>query len=577
IKKMKSAGIKIILFVVWVSLSFFSMRYIGAQWEREGALTTGLLVGVSFVSKLHILYSIATVFASMAMATSVVVFLTTTFRRNKSSLQRVGFVASVIALAGFSVAFYWNRKQIAQDKLPAIYRYYDSTGRLLEPEKVKNLRDVNIILISIDTLNPKYLGVYGNERDTSPTIDSLANEGALFLKAFSHSPKTSPSHMSLFTSLYPSVHKIRNWNKIEGGYSLDHHLITLPEILSNVGYNTAAFTGGGNVQSSIGFGDGFEIYDNEDQLWENAFTWLDQNHQSKFFLFLHTFKVHSPYLPPAPYNNMFGPKYNGKIVDSEEGLWTHFKANYKDGAAFPGSHHLFWDRVDKDDPRDVERLVALYQGGIRFMSDRLIGTLMNRMKQYGLSKNTLIVFTSDHGEEFLEHGDFLHKELYDEHLQVPLIIKFPEREDLRGKIVEKQVSHVDLVPTILEYLSLPVPILAQGTSLFPTLEGTGLDLPVFGERIVISDVPDKKKAIRTLDWKYIWWPTKKKKELFHLVEDPGELRNVFEQFPEMTAQLHRQIEDWMQENQERGKKTQTTSNTLSKDTIEKLRALGYIK
>jgi arylsulfatase A-like enzyme len=574
---MKTASVKLLLFVAWAALAFFSMRYIGAQWEQEGALTTGLLVGISFVSKQNILYSIATVLASTVIATSVILFLTTTFRRNRTAFQRVGFVTSVVALAAISVAFYWNRKQIARDKLPAIYRYYDSTGRLLKAGQVKNLRDVNIILISIDTLNPKHLGVYGNERDTSPTIDSLANEGTLFLKAFSHSPKTSPSHMSLFTSLYPSVHKIRNWNKLEGGYSLDHHLITLPEILSNVGYNTAAFTGGGNVQSSIGFGNGFDVYDNEDQLWEDAFTWLDQNHRSKFFMFLHTFKVHSPYLPAAPYNDMFGSKYEGKIIDSEKGLWAHFNTNYKDGSAFPGSHHLFWDQVDKDDPRDVERLVALYDGGIRFMSDQLVGTLMHRLKKYGLSENTLIVFTSDHGEEFLQHGDFLHKELYDEHLQVPLVIKFPEREELRGRIVEKQVSHVDLVPTILEYLTLPVPILAQGTSLFPTLEGKGLDLPVFGERIVISDVADKKKAVRTLDWKYIWWPTKKKKELFYLADDPGELTNVSDQYPDMTAKLHRQIEEWMQENQERGKTTQTASNALSKDTIEKLRALGYIK
>ena len=575
---MRNLGLRFVLIVVWSAVFFFAMRYIGAQWEYEGQLTAGLLVGVSFVSQKHVWYSVATVVGSALIATSLVLFMATTFRKNRTSFQRIGFILSVFALAAISVAFYWNRKQIARSKLPAIYRYYDSTGRLLEPDKyAQDLPDVNIILISIDTLNPKHLGIYGSERETSPTIDSLANESTLFLNAFGHSPKTSPAHMSMFTSLYPSVHKIRNWNKIQGGYALDHHVITLPEILRHVGYNNAAFTGGGNVQSSIGFGEGFSIYDNEDQVWEKAFEWLDQNHDSKFFLFLHTFKVHSPYLPPEPYNTMFGPKYDGKIIDSEKGLWSLFNSNFEKDDPFPGSHHLFWSQVNKEDPKDVERLVALYDGGIRFMNDQLIGTLMNRLRKYDLAKNTLIIFTADHGEEFLQHGDFLHKELYDEHVQVPLIMKFPDREDWRGKIVQNQASHVDIVPTILEYLALPIPILAQGTSLIRSLEGKGLDLPVFSERIVISDVPDMKKAIRTLDWKYIWWPTEKKKELFHLVGDPGELSNVAEEQAETAKKLHRQLEDWMKDNEQKGKTTRIASNTLSEDTIDKLRALGYIK
>lgn len=574
----KKLGTRFLLLALWGALFLISMRYIGGQWEYEGLLTTGLLVGISFVSTKHIVYSMATVLASGFISSSIVLFVVMVFRSHRSSRDKRWLLVSVLAVALITTAFVWNRRTIQLSNLPRVYRYYDSTGRLLEPSKYTgNLRPVNIILISIDTLNPLHLGVYGNERNTSPVIDSLANEGVLFLNAFSHSPKTSPSHMSLFTSLYPSVHKIRNWNKLQGGYSLDHHLITLPEILKNVGYKTAAFTGGGNVRSSIGFGDGFDVYDNEDQVWENALNWLDNNYESKFFLFLHTFKVHSPYLPPPPYNTMFSTNYDGKIIDSEKALLAYFRNNYKDGEEFPGSHHLFWEQVNKSDPRDVEQVIALYDGVIRFMNDRLVGRLLNKLRKYNLVENTLLLFTSDHGEEFLQHGDFLHKELYDEHIHVPLIMHIPGEDKYKHQVVKQQVSLIDIVPTLLDYLFLPIPVMMQGTNLWPILDGKNSNLPVFSERIVISDVPDKKKAIRTPEWKYIWWPTMQKAELFSLTDDSAERLNVVGKYPEVAAKLHRQVMEWLQENEKKGQSIKTFSHTFDAKTIDKLKSLGYIR
>jgi arylsulfatase A-like enzyme len=563
--------------ILWGAVFFISMRYIGAQWEYEGLLTRGLIVGISLRSAAHILYSIATALASAVIATSILAFLLLLIRKRASKMERRGFVFSFAAVALIFMAFAWNRYNIRLGQLPVEYQYYDSTGRLHEPEKyLPNLRNVNVILISIDTLNPKHLGCYGYDRNTSPTIDSLAKAGMLFENAFSHSPKTTPAHLSMFTSLYPSVHKVNNWNKYEGGYALDHRIITLPEILKNAGYHTAAFTGGGNVQSSIGFGSGFDVYDNDEQVWSSAFDWLDQNHQSKFFLFLHTFRVHSPYLPPPPYNTMFGEKYQGKIIDTEQGLQEYFKQNYNADDDFPGSHELFWESVDKGNPRDLKRLVALYDGCIRFMNDRMVAVLLNRLGKYDLLKNTLIIFTSDHGEEFLEHGDFLHKELYDEHIQVPLIMRFPENS-YKKKIVQEQVTLIDLLPTLLDYLGLPIPEMAQGISLMSFIAGQEMNLPAFSERTDISDVPDMKKAIRTLEWKYIWWPTKKMQELYNLSEDPGEQINVAEKYPEAAAGLHRQVLEWMQENESRGQTIRTFTHTLEQKTIDKLKSLGYIR
>ncbi len=581
---MKNTIIKIFGGMVWIGLFIYAMRYIGMQWEYEGLVSRGLIVGISVRNATHILYSIATLAASAFIATTILAFFILLFRKQRSSAQNAGLVFSLLSIAIIGGAFYWNQRTIAMSKLPVIYRYYDSTGRLLEPEKhLKNLRKVNVIFISIDTLNPMHLGAYGYERNTSPTIDSLARAGVFFQHAFSHSPKTSPSHMSMFTSLYPSVHKISNWDKNQGGYSLDHRIITLPEILKHAGYRTVAVTGGGNVQSFIGFGDGFDEYDNDEKVWSRALEWLDQNYHSAqqgdstFFMFLHTFKVHSPYLPPPPYNTMFGEPYHGKMVDSEQGLHEIFRKNYKPDDPFPGSHDLFWSVVDKNDPRDVQRLIAQYDGCIRFVNDKMIGALLSRLKKYDLTKNTLIVFTSDHGEEFLQHGDFLHKELYDEHIRVPLIFKFPDGDTWNQRVVSQQVAMIDLMPTILEYLGLPIPEMVQGTSLFSILEGKELNLPVMSECIALGDVPDYKKSIRTLDWKYIFWPTKKVEELYNLPTDPGEQVNVFKEQPAVAADFNRQIMEWMNDNSQRGQSIRTITKEFDQATIEKLKSLGYIR
>lgn len=575
---MKKIGVVTILLVAWVAVFLFTMNYIGSQWEYEGRLSTGLIAGISRHNATGILYSIATILASIVVASSIVGFVTLLFRKNNTVRQKAFLKLSIVGVCVILVAFAWNRYQIHQSSQTVKYGFYDSDGRLLEPDKyLKNLRDVNVLLISIDTLNPEHLGCYGYDRNTSPEIDSLARGGILFKHAYSQSPKTSPSHMSMFTSLYPSVHKIRNWNELQGVYSLDHHLITIGEIMKHAGYKTVAFTGGGNVQSSIGFDHGFDIYDNHDKVWTRAFEWLDQNHDDKFFLFLHTFEVHSPYLPPPPYNTMFGEPYHGEIRDSEAELDEFYKENYQTNGSFPGYHRLFWDLVDRSNSEDVARVISLYDGGIRFMNDQMLGVLLNKLKEYGLDKNTLIIFTSDHGEEFLQHGDFLHKELYDEHIHVPLIFRFPDQDFEQQQTIEQQVRTIDLFPTILDYLNLPVPVMAQGTSLLPAIQGQDLDLPAFSERIVITDLPDMKKSLRTSDWKYIWWPTKEKQELYNLIKDPGERMNVAEQESEVAAGLHKRIIEWMKVNEQKGSTIRAYTSTFDKETVEKLKSLGYIR
>lgn len=553
---------------------FFTLNYIGRQWEYEGLVSTGRIAGISLRSTSHVLASIATVAASALTAVVLSSFLHFLLKKNKMERQRFWLKVDSVGVCLVALALIGNRIYIHQQSLPKIYRDYDSTGKLLEPDKyLSRLKTNNIILISIDTLNPKHLRCYGYERETSPALDQLVAESVLFASVFSQAPKTSESHMTMFTSLYPSVHKIRNWNTYRGGYSLDHRALTLTEILKNAGYATAAFTGGGNVEGSIGFSHGFDVYDNHDQLWERSFQWLHQHHQQKVFLFLHTFKVHSPYLPPPPYNSMFDPEYAGRMLDSKEEL---DQLHAQQGGAFPGYHALFWSLVDKSNPREVAHLVALYDGGIRFMDEQLMGALLKKLRALGIYDDTLIIFTSDHGEEFLEHGGFLHKELYDEHLQVPLVIKFPQGAH-RGMTVTEQVRTIDLMPTILEYLGLPAPEMAQGKSILPLLDKEEMELPAFAERIEISDTPDMKKMIRTPKWKYIHWPTLGTHELYDLAADPGEQKNLYDQLPEEREEFQAEIDAWMKANASRGESLRARKNDFDEKTIAKLRSLGYVK
>ncbi|MGH7792955.1 MAG: sulfatase-like hydrolase/transferase, partial [Thermodesulfobacteriota bacterium] len=271
--------------------------------------------------------------------------------------------------------------------------------RLIGPKN----KDINVVFISIDTLRADHLGCYGYHRNTSPNIDRLAREGVIFSNAFSVSSWTLPAHISMFTSMYSTSHGV-----ITGEDYLDDSRITLAEVLKREGYATAAFISGAYLRDPrYGFEQGFDLYDasiiNEaaslkdvikasqvitsPSLNKAAKSWLEKNYQKKFFLFLHYIDVHSDYIPPPPYDTMFDPDYRGPV----DGL-NIFKLKLK----------------AEMDPRDLFHIIALYDGEIAF-TDHHIGDLMLSLKELGVYDNTMIILTSDHGEEFFEHGQLGHK------------------------------------------------------------------------------------------------------------------------------------------------------------------------
>ncbi len=367
----------------------------------------------------------------------------------------------------------------------------------------------NVVLISIDTLRADHLSSYGYERETSPNLDRLASAGVLFEGAYAHAPKTAPSHMSLMTSVLPEVHRVGNRVQGRRGARLSPGLPTLAELLHDAGYQTVAFTSGGNVGGGLGFRRGFERYEHLSvdarESFGRAADWVAGSPSQPFFLFVHTYQTHAPYLPPPGYYELYtDPGYAGRIPGR------------------PGAHRgrapgEFMRLADFGDPSDVAHLQDLYDGCIRYVDDRL-GSLLDALEEAGASDDTIVIVASDHGEEFLEHAGSGHSTLFDEVLRVPLIFRMPPAlGDRPGLRVREPVGLVDVVPTILELLGLPPLAHSQGRSLLPLLRGEPDLSPRPGYAQTLTR---EASALRLGRFKLV--RDGPEPRLFDLVEDPRE-------------------------------------------------------
>jgi len=327
---------------------------------------------------------------------------------------------------------------------------------------------LNIVLISIDSLRADHLGCYGYERDTSPAIDALGAESTLFRNAISQAPWTLPSHASLLTSLYSRTHGADDPDR-----QLPPTAATLASTLRSAGYSTHGVVSGVFMHSRFGFATGFDSYDDNSargghRLSHGAVTSPDTNARAAatldtveppFFLFVHYWDVHYDYIPPAPYDTKFDPDYDGSVTAE------HFMKN-------PEIHREM-------DSRDLQHVVALYDGEIGWV-DEHIGKLIAELKRRELWDDTIVVLTSDHGDEFFEHGEKGHQHsLYQELLHVPLIVRVP---GFAARQVDARVELIDVMPTLLDLVSVSAPSGLQGRSLAPVLRGEALEpRPAFAE------------------------------------------------------------------------------------------------
>lgn len=312
----------------------------------------------------------------------------------------------------------------------------------------------NVLLIVIDTLRQDALGCLGNERDVTPALDALAREGVLFAGARSSSSWTLPAHASLFSSSLPAQHGV-----VERTRRLPDHHVTLAEVLRQGGWRTGGFTDGGFVLPMYGYLKGFDwIHVSPDadrkqgerygveHVTARALKWIRRK-PDPFFVFLQTYEVHSPFDAPEPFRSRFVRPYDGPLP------------------AVPGMRRVneSYDAGELEEA-DLRYLHDLYLAGVAY-TDHVLGQFLDELRADGLLDSTLVVVTSDHGEDFgehghLGHGDWLHESL----LEVPLVVRYPGIYD-GGARAEEPVRLVDIAPSILEVCGLPAPDGWVGTSL----------------------------------------------------------------------------------------------------------------
>ncbi len=337
-----------------------------------------------------------------------------------------------------------------------------------------------VILVSWDTTRADRLSCYGYAaRPVTPRLDTLAADGILFDNHISAAPWTPPAHASLLTSLWPSTHGVigsfhefrADGRRPQAFNRLAEARTTLAEALQAAGYATGAFTGGMTLDPHFGFDQGFETFrttmfklgdENVGEMRE----WIGERQEQPFFLFWHTFEAHAPYLGTA----FLGEVLPGEQAKTLRKAVDRYAARLAEKAIGPAWFPEMLKRR-RAYTRDVAE--ALYVGSIA-EADRWLGVLVADLQRRGLYDRALIIVTSDHGEEFGDrspeifydaHGASLHREM----VRVPLVIKLPGQE-YGGTKVDALTRAVDVMPTVLDVLSLSGPTEMQGESLRPLWE-----------------------------------------------------------------------------------------------------------
>jgi len=396
------------------------------------------------------------------------------------------------------------------------------------------LRPLNLVVVTIDTLRPDHLHCYGYSKIETPSVDSVAASGVLFENAVTQTPLTPPSHASIFTGLYPTVHHVRD----TGGFILQPSSTTLATMLQQQGWDTAAFVSSAVLKKLFGLSQGFAVYDDQmpkpgssrdfledperraGDTVDRTLRWLETQSGKPYFLWVHLYDPHLPYQPPSP-----------------------FKEKYKDRP---------------------------YDGEIAY-ADRELGRLFEAVRKKSPADKTIIALLSDHGESLGEHGEYSHGVfLYDATLRIAFLISGPGVPV--GMRIKEQARAIDFLPTVLELMGGKAPASVQGASLVPSF--TGHDTPAavsYAETLYpkINMGWAELRAIRTNHWKYVRAP---KPELYDLSHDPAETTNVIQAHAAEVQRFESQLKAVV--GSDGTEKVETS--LIDARTLDQLKSLGYV-
>jgi choline-sulfatase len=406
-----------------------------------------------------------------------------------------------------------------------------------DSQGIPPLRRMNLVFVTIDTLRADHLGCYGYSKAETPNLDALARQGSLFESAVAQTPLTAPSHASMFTGTYPTVHKVRD----TGGFVLQPSNLTLAKILAQQGWDTAAFVGAWVMKKQFGFNQGFAVYDDDmpkldpnrlagvhperraGEVVDRAIGWLHSQSGKPYFLWVHVFDPHLPYDPPSPFREKFKDRpYDGEVAYADQQLGRLFEA------------------IAKKSPRE----------------------------------NTLVVVLSDHGESLSEHGEYTHGVfLYDSTLRIAFMMAGPGVP--AGLRVKQQARTVDLLPTLLDLMGGKAPQRVQGASLVPAFAGREVPTVYSYMETLFPKINmgwAELRGVRTNRWKYIRAP---KPELYDLTQDPAETTNVIGSHPAEVRELEAKLKATAGvKGDQNSEKVETAA--LDQRTLEQLKSLGYL-
>ena len=433
-----------------------------------------------------------------------------------------------------------------------------------------NTRELpNVYLLVTDTTRSDHLSLYGYERKTTPFLDEIRDECVVFSNNVSQGSHTIVTTPCILASCYPSEHGITGYSDV-----LSPSFTLISEYLRESGYRTYGYATNPHLGPRAGYAQGFDRYAH-DPGWAHTpaavvnrrfLNWVDETDERPIFGYLFYIDPHNPYKPPAEFQTMFDPDWEGDPISD----WHP-------------------EPPDPPAPDTLRNLVAQYDGSIAYWDDefrKLVLALENR----DLYRNSILVYTADHGEEFWEHGHWGHnRTLFEESIGVPLVLSFPSPFHFPPlgrptRVVEEVSSSVDIVPTILDFLRIMPDPNARGRSLMPLVykgKESGPEQRAYCEEILERYGPYDVRALRSKDRKYVMtFNYEGARDLddlfFDLTADPGEKRNAMADFPEEAAEFRANLAAMVKEIS-RFAPARVDTIAIDEATRERLKALGYLQ